>query len=184
MGFEKPVDDCGNVPPARDAGASSIATDMAPLTLGSNIAALDAQRRLAESTTALSGNFERLSSGLRINKASDDAAGLSVAADLHADAAGLQPGRPQRQRRHQLPEHRRGGDGVAQGRRSSGSGSSPRSPRTARSATPQRQALDKEFQALVDEYNRVLPRRRFQGQAIFAAENATLTVQAGYGQNG
>src|SRR4051794_29113315 len=59
---------------------------MAPLTLGSNIASLGAQRRLAEATAALGRTFERLSSGLRINKASDDAAGLSIAAALDIDA--------------------------------------------------------------------------------------------------
>ncbi len=54
------------------------------LSLGSNIISLQAQRRLNESTAALSSVYERLSSGQRINRASDDAAGLSVSATLGA----------------------------------------------------------------------------------------------------
>ena len=62
---------------------------MSTITLNSNIASLDAQRRLGQSTASLSKSFERLSSGLRVNKASDDAAGLSVAASLDVDARSL-----------------------------------------------------------------------------------------------
>src|SRR5689334_13464925 len=59
---------------------------VASITLKSNIASLDAQRRLGESTSALRTSFERLSSGLRINKPGDDAAGLSISASLDVDA--------------------------------------------------------------------------------------------------
>ena len=51
--------------------------------IGSNIASIQAQRRLADATDSLSNIFARLSSGQRINKASDDAAGLAIADDLH-----------------------------------------------------------------------------------------------------
>ncbi|MFB0981430.1 MAG: flagellin FliC, partial [Alteromonadaceae bacterium] len=46
------------------------------LVVNSNIASLNSQRALNNSTNALSTNFERLSSGKRINSAKDDAAGL------------------------------------------------------------------------------------------------------------
>ena len=54
------------------------------ITLGSNIASLQAQRRLSNATQALGTTYERLSSGQRINKASDDAAGLAIADSLRA----------------------------------------------------------------------------------------------------
>src|SRR5580700_909999 len=54
------------------------------LTINSNIASLNAQRYLGASTAALQQSFERLSSGLRINQASDDAAGLSIVASLNS----------------------------------------------------------------------------------------------------
>jgi flagellin len=56
------------------------------INLKTNVPSLTAQRNLASSTGRLNQAFERLSSGLRINKASDDAAGLAIAEALKADA--------------------------------------------------------------------------------------------------
>jgi flagellin len=57
-----------------------------PITLGSNVTSLQAQRRLGAATDALAKTYERLSSGQRINRASDDAAGLAIADSLKATA--------------------------------------------------------------------------------------------------
>ncbi len=54
------------------------------ITLGSNIASLKAQRSLFASSLKLSDVYQKLSSGQRINKASDDAAGLAIADSLKA----------------------------------------------------------------------------------------------------
>ncbi len=56
------------------------------LTINTNIAAVNAQRQLSNSTLALRQSYERLSSGLRIVRARDDAAGLAIADALRADA--------------------------------------------------------------------------------------------------
>src|SRR3954462_6747624 len=56
-----------------------------PITINTNVASLSAQRRLSSSTGDLRKTFEKLSSGLRINRASDDAAGLAIADNLRAD---------------------------------------------------------------------------------------------------
>lgn len=53
-----------------------------PITIGSNIQALKAQSALLRANDSLSKTFERLSSGQRINSASDDPAGLAVADSL------------------------------------------------------------------------------------------------------
>ena len=55
------------------------------ITLGSNVQSLQAQRKLGNATLKLSTTYEKLSSGMRINKASDDAAGLAIADSLKAD---------------------------------------------------------------------------------------------------
>jgi len=55
------------------------------VTIGSNIASLQAQRRLSLASDALGRTYERLSSGQRINRASDDAAGLAIADALRSD---------------------------------------------------------------------------------------------------
>lgn len=57
-----------------------------PVSLNSNRDSLHAQTQLAKTNEALSRTFERLSSGLRINRASDDAAGLALADGLRADS--------------------------------------------------------------------------------------------------
>src|ERR1039457_2304111 len=49
-----------------------------PLTLNTNIDSLNVQRNLTVSKSALSQALQRLSSGLRINSAADDAAGLAI----------------------------------------------------------------------------------------------------------
>ena len=57
-----------------------------PISLGSNVTSLQAQRRLNNASDKLSRVYERLSSGQRINRASDDAAGLAIADSLKASA--------------------------------------------------------------------------------------------------
>jgi len=57
------------------------------LRVANNVAALNAQRNLNKSQNMLSTSLQRLSSGLRINKAADDAAGLSISQGFRADIA-------------------------------------------------------------------------------------------------
>jgi flagellin len=59
------------------------------LFVNTNSAALNAQRQLNSTSNALSRSFERLSSGLRINGAKDDAAGLSITTRFSAQIRGL-----------------------------------------------------------------------------------------------
>ena len=50
-----------------------------PQTINTNLASLNAQRNLNTSQSSLSVSMQRLSSGLRVNSAKDDAAGLAIA---------------------------------------------------------------------------------------------------------
>src|SRR5271170_1989857 len=54
-----------------------------------NIAALNAQRTLSNTRRALDRSFEKLSSGSRINRAGDDAAGLAISENLQAQIRGM-----------------------------------------------------------------------------------------------
>ncbi|MEZ4754139.1 MAG: hypothetical protein R3A13_07500 [Bdellovibrionota bacterium] len=56
------------------------------INIRTNVPSLIAQRNLDASSARLNTAFERLSSGLRINKARDDAAGLAIAESLKSDA--------------------------------------------------------------------------------------------------
>ena len=57
------------------------------ITINTNVSSLNAQRNLSSTTDSLSKSYQRLSSGLRITRASDDAAGLAIADTLAADQA-------------------------------------------------------------------------------------------------
>jgi flagellin len=59
------------------------------LVVNSNVQSLNSQRQLSGATNDLAGNFERLSSGKRINSAKDDAAGLQISSRLTSQINGL-----------------------------------------------------------------------------------------------
>ena len=60
-----------------------------PLRLNNNIVAINSRRHLNSNTKNLQTRLERLSSGLRLNRAADDAAGLSVREGMRSEIAGL-----------------------------------------------------------------------------------------------
>jgi len=60
------------------------------LRINNNIAAMNAYRNLSTTDKTMSSSLEKLSSGLRINKAADDAAGLSISQGLQSQIGGLQ----------------------------------------------------------------------------------------------
>lgn len=57
--------------------------------INTNVASINAQRNLANSQRAIEGSYAQLSSGQRINKAADDAAGLAVSETLKAQIRGM-----------------------------------------------------------------------------------------------
>jgi hypothetical protein len=60
-----------------------------PQTINTNIASLNAQRNLNTSQSSLATSMERLSSGLRVNSARDDAAGLAIADRMNTQIRGI-----------------------------------------------------------------------------------------------
>ena len=60
------------------------------LRINTNVASINAQRNATDRSEKVSRSFERLSSGLRINRASDDAAGLAIAKKIEAKTLGFQ----------------------------------------------------------------------------------------------
>jgi len=63
-----------------------------PIIVNSNIASLNAQRNLNQSNSALASSLQKLSSGLRVNSAKDDAAGLAVSEGLTSQIRGNSQG--------------------------------------------------------------------------------------------
>ena len=154
-----------------------------PRTIGSNLASLNAQRRLAEGTAQLSTTFERLSSGMRINRASDDAAGLSISDSLRADRRVFNQG------------IRNLNDGIsllsiADAAIESLSHIVVRLKELAEQASngvygkAQREAIDIEAQTLSKEYFRIAQSTKFNGMDLFGGKLGEVRLQAGYGLDG
>ena len=154
-----------------------------PITLGSNIASIGAQRRLGQAAESLAQTSERLSSGMRINRASDDAAGLAVSASLNAST------------RVFTQAIRNVGDGlsllaVADGALAELSNIAVRQKELAEQAAngvytkKQRLALHDEANKLVDEWNRIVGSTSFNGMKILDGSVSQIQIQAGYGESG
>ena len=63
-----------------------------PIFINTNVAAINAQRNLGTTNIKMARALERLSSGLRVNRAADDAAGLAISEKMRAQIRGLQQG--------------------------------------------------------------------------------------------
>lgn len=148
------------------------------ITLGNNIASLKAQSRLGKTDLAINKTYEKLSSGLRINTASDDAAGLAIADDLRAKI------------RIGQVAIRNANDGIstvaiADSALSEIGGVLSRLAELAQqSATGtfsavQRSALQSEFSALGSEIERIANTAEFNGVKILSSSSA-LTLQVGF----
>ncbi|MBN8548755.1 MAG: hypothetical protein J0M12_05535 [Deltaproteobacteria bacterium] len=155
------------------------------ISFGSNISALQAQRRLAESSSAVSKSFQRLSSGKRINSAGDDAAGLAIADGLR-NRANLFAG-----------AMRNINDGlsalnIASGTLSEQSNVLQRLMELAEQSangtftTAQRQTLGVEYKALVREAGRLGDSASFNGLSLLLANRGatTASLQLQVGVNG
>ena len=70
------------------------------LVINTNVMSLNAQRNLSTSGNQLATSLQRLSSGLRINSAKDDAAGLAISDRMTTQISGLNQAARNAQRRH------------------------------------------------------------------------------------
>ena len=148
------------------------------ITIGTNVASLQAQRRLAEATEKLGGTFERLSSGQRINKASDDAAGLAIADSLRAN------------QRIASVAIRNANDGISTVAIADGALAqignvltrlAELSEQSANGvfSTNQRSALQNEFTALGSEIERIAVTTQFNGVNLLSG-TSTIALQVGF----
>lgn len=148
-----------------------------------NIASLRSERQLSGVTRELGAVFERLSSGLRINKASDDAGGLAIASSLDVDARVFAQGRRNLNDAVSLTN-------IAESALDSMSSILIRQRELATQAAngalsfKQRSALDAEFNELVDEYNRIVESVSFNNRSLFDLDDNSYNIQAGYGADG
>jgi len=150
--------------------------------INTNILSLTTQRNLNRSQTELATSITRLSSGLRVNSAKDDAAGLGISDRFSTQIRGLDQA------------VRNANDGVsfsqvAEGALSTISDALQRVRELSVQSindtnSPQdRQSLNNEVQQLISEINRISNATQFNGQDILDGSLSSLTFQIGANQN-
>ncbi len=149
------------------------------LVVNTNIASLSAQRNLSVNNAQLSRSVERLSSGLRITRAADDAAGLGVSETLRAHIRSINQA------------NRNANDGISLTQIADGAASSIGSllARMRELATQaasgtvgatERSYLDQEFVALRSEIDRIAAVTEFNGQALLSGASNSFSVFVGF----
>ena len=147
------------------------------LRVNSNVASINAQRNLVNSTGALQKSLQRLSSGLRITRAADDAAGLAISEGFRADIRSLSQAQ------------RNANDGisllqVAEGALNEVSSILIRQRELAIQAangtlgSSERTTLDNEVSDLSDEIDRIASVTSFNGTLVLSS-TATISFQVG-----
>ncbi|MGE0115384.1 MAG: flagellin [Steroidobacteraceae bacterium] len=148
------------------------------LVINTNTASLNAQRNLSKSQMGLSTAMERLSSGLRINKAADDAAGLAISSRMTTQINGLNQA------------SRNANDGIslastAEGALSELTANLQRIRELAVQAanstnsSSDRAALDQEVQQRLQEIDRSAQQTAFNGQKVLDGSFGSATFQVG-----
>ncbi len=150
------------------------------LVINTNIVALNAQRSLGSSQSSLTTSMQRLSSGLRVNSAKDDAAGLAIAERMNAQVRGM------------AVAVRNANDGISLAQTAEGAlgkvGDALQrmrelavQARNASNSSSDRDSLNKEFGELAKEVQRVLGGTTFNGKAILGNGAGTQSFQIGAG---
>ena len=147
-----------------------------PQTINTNIASLNAQRNMNSSQASLATSMQRLSSGLRVNSAKDDAAGSAIAERMSAQVRGMNVA------------VRNANDGISLAQTAEGAlGKVADSLQRMRELAVQaanasnsdddKDSLDEEFGQLSQEIQRVLGGTTFNGQAILGADAGAQTFK-------
>ena len=151
-----------------------------PQTINTNLASLNAQRNLSSSQSALNTSMQRLSSGLRVNSAKDDAAGLAIAERMNAQVRGMNVAVRNANDAISLSQTAEGaigkvGDALQRMRElavQSANGSNN---------SGDRNNLQTEFSQLRSEVARLVDGTRFNGTNLFDGSTTTFTFQIGAG---
>jgi flagellin len=148
------------------------------MTINTNVASLTAQRNLNSSQSALSTSMQRLSSGLRLNSAKDDAAGMAIAERMNTQVRGLNVAARNANDGISLAQTAEGalgkvGDMLQRMRELAVQSSN------ATNSADDRKALQAEVGQLRDEINRVAKNTSFNGQKLLDGSFAAATFQVG-----
>jgi flagellin len=149
-----------------------------PQTINTNLNSINAQRNLTMSQSSLAVSMQRLSSGLRVNSAKDDAAGLAIAERMNSQVRGMNVA------------IRNANDGISMSQTAEGAmGKVADSLQRMRELSVQsanatnsaddKLSLDKEFGELAKEIQRVLGGTSFNGQKVLGVDAKAFQFQVG-----
>jgi flagellin len=150
-----------------------------PLIINTNLSALNSVRNLNNTQSSLATSLQRLSSGLRINSAKDDASGLAIVEGFT------------KQIRGNAVAIRNAADGISLGQTAETSlGQVSNNLQRIRELAVQaangaigdneRSQIQKEVDQLTQELSRIVQTSEFNGTALLSASATTLTFQVGY----
>jgi flagellin len=149
-----------------------------PSVVNTNLISLNSQRALSGSQSSLATSMQRLSSGLRVNSAKDDAAGLAISERMNAQVRGMNVA------------IRNANDGISMVQTAEGAMSKVGDAlqrmrelavqaRNATNSTSDKDSLDKEFGELAKEIQRVIGGTTFNGISVIGSNAGTMTFQVG-----
>jgi len=149
-----------------------------PQVINTNIASLNAQRNLNASQSQANTALERLSSGLRINSAKDDAAGLAISERFQSQISGLNQAQ------------RNANDGISLAQTAEGAMDEITNnlqrirelavqSANATNSISDRQALNQEVQQRIEEINRIASQTSFNGLKVLDGTFGVQTFQVG-----
>lgn len=148
------------------------------LTVNTNVTSLGVQKNLNRASDALSTSMTRLSSGLKINSAKDDAAGLQIATRMTSQIRG------------QTMAIKNANDGISIAQTAEGAMQEQTNilqrmrelavqSRNDSNSASDRTALNKEFAAMSDELTRIANSTQLNGKNLLDGTGATMTFQVG-----
>lgn len=146
--------------------------------INTNVMSLNAQRNLSTSGGMLAQSLQRLSSGLRINSAKDDAAGLQIATRMTSQIRG------------QTMAIKNANDGISIAQTAEGAMQEQTNilqrmrelavqSRNDNNSASDREALNKEFAAMSDELTRIADSTQLNGKNLLDGSASTMTFQVG-----
>ncbi|MBH0010608.1 flagellin [Pseudoalteromonas sp. NZS100_1] len=152
------------------------------LTVNTNVSSLNAQRNLTKSGEGLATSMERLSSGMRINSAKDDAAGLQISNRLTSQINGL------------AVAQRNANDGISMAQTAEGAMQESTNilqrmrelalqSANGSNSSEDRESLQKEVSALQEELTRISETTSFGGQQLLNGDFGTKQFQVGANAN-
>ena len=140
--------------------------------INTNVSALNAQRNLSVTNEKMGKTLEKLSSGLRINRAADDAAGLAISEKMRAQVRGMQQGQRNAQDGVSMVQTAEGALNEVHGILQRVRELAVQASNTTLSSSD-RTAIGEEIIALRSEVDNISTRTRFNGQALL---NGSLSV--------